>query len=457
MNKSLLLLPWFLTLVACVPRLQDPPPVLTSLVVPAPAGPGLTPAWWSIFHDPCLQTWLTMAWHDNLSLAQAHARMQAAQYRIDQAGAQLWPHAQAHADLENLRNSYNGARAIYNGQTYDYAAFSPLDIDYHLDFWGEYRDLTAIASDQAQLAQASERWSRLLLTAALIKTYFAWQSAAWLLERQQRLLDLATTATRISRSAVQAGTAPLSQLLAQQGERDKILAQQRDLQQRYAALQWALMTLIGQAPSVAPPPTSLQVANVDDLPLPQRIDLDRLASRPDIQMALWRVRAAAHRQKFAVTQYYPNIDLRAMLGFDSIGLDRLLSARSSGYALGPAIHLPIFEGGALDAQYHASAADYAAAVYAYNDSLLHAAQAVATDLSQLQQSRYKLEDLKTYRHRQTRLLAIAQRGFDSGITARQELVSAERATVIADIAYLQERLLWLDALTDTATDLGGGE
>ena len=63
----------------------------------------------------------------------------------------------------------------------------------------------------------------------------------------------------------------------------------------------------------------------------------------------WRVEAAAHDVKNAKAQFYPNINLVAFAGLSSIGLGNLLNAGSLQYGAGPAIHLPIFEGGKLRA------------------------------------------------------------------------------------------------------------
>src|SRR5256885_1602622 len=73
--------------------------------------------------------------------------------------------------------------------------------------------------------------------------------------------------------------------------------------------------------------------------------------RPDVAAARARVEAAAARIGAAKADFYPNINLNAFLGFDALtlhGLD-LFSAGSRTAGVGPAIHLPVFEAGRLQA------------------------------------------------------------------------------------------------------------
>ena len=51
----------------------------------------------------------------------------------------------------------------------------------------------------------------------------------------------------------------------------------------------------------------------------------------------------------AKAQFYPNVNIVAFAGLASLGLSNLLIGGSAIFGIGPAIHLPIFEGGRLNA------------------------------------------------------------------------------------------------------------
>ena len=117
---------------------------------------------------------------------------------------------------------------------------------------------------------------------------------------------------------------------------------------------------------------------------PAQLPADLLGQRADIAAARWRVEAAGHDVKNAKTQFYPNINLVAFAGLSSIGLGRLLDAGSQQWGVGPAIRLPIFEGGRLRANLRGKTADLDAAVESYNAAVLDAIHETADQIASAQ-------------------------------------------------------------------------
>src|SRR5579871_3127369 len=95
-----------------------------------------------------------------------------------------------------------------------------------------------------------------------------------------------------------------------------------------------------------------------DFGLPARLPAELLGRRPDVVAARYRVEAAAQGIKQEKAAFYPNVDLKALVGFQSLGLSNLFLSDSTVAAVGPAISLPIFDGGRLRAQYRGAEADY---------------------------------------------------------------------------------------------------
>ncbi len=112
------------------------------------------------------------------------------------------------------------------------------------------------------------------------------------------------------------------------------------LDEQAALLRHQLAALSAQPPGALntlspklPAPLALQAA--DD-----RLGLDLLGRRPDVVAARWRVEAATQKVGAARAQFYPNINLSAFAGFNSIGMDQLLkaSSRQFGFARRSACH-----------------------------------------------------------------------------------------------------------------------
>jgi outer membrane protein TolC len=97
----------------------------------------------------------------------------------------------------------------------------------------------------------------------------------------------------------------------------------------------------------------------------------------------WRVEASARDSDVARAQFYPNVNLMAFVGLSTLGLNRLFDSGSFNYGAGPALHLPLFDAGRLQANLDARRADVDASIEGYNGALLRALREVADELTGL--------------------------------------------------------------------------
>jgi NodT family efflux transporter outer membrane factor (OMF) lipoprotein len=118
--------------------------------------------------------------------------------------------------------------------------------------------------------------------------------------------------------------------------------------------------------------------------LPSSLPADLLGRRPDLVAARWRVEAASKSIVAGKTQFYPNLNLTAAAGTQSLLGDSLFGAPSRFFNIAPAISLPIFDGGRLRADLDSRDADYDLAVAQYNKSLVGALNQVSDTINQLQ-------------------------------------------------------------------------
>jgi outer membrane protein TolC len=96
------------------------------------------------------------------------------------------------------------------------------------------------------------------------------------------------------------------------------------------------------------------------------------------------VEAATQDVSSARSQFYPSVNLVAFAGFSSIGLDRLLNAGSEQWGVGPALRLPLFDGGRLRANLRGKAADLDIAIESYNATVIDAVRDVVDQLASKQ-------------------------------------------------------------------------
>ena len=92
----------------------------------------------------------------------------------------------------------------------------------------------------------------------------------------------------------------------------------------------------------------------------------RPASMLDPAFSSLRAEAAAKRIDVAHAAFYPNVNLTAYVGVQSLGLNMLGKSGSDIGSFGPAISLPIFNTGHLQGQYRGARGEYDAAVASYD-------------------------------------------------------------------------------------------
>ena len=116
---------------------------------------------------------------------------------------------------------------------------------------------------------------------------------------------------------------------------------------------------------------SPKLAPVRQQMLPASLPADLLGRRADLVAQRWRVDAASRQVDGGARRSSIRISTwSAFAGLSSLGLDKLVRAGSATYGIGPALHLPIFDGGRLRANLRARSAEVDAAVEAYNAALL---------------------------------------------------------------------------------------
>jgi len=161
------------------------------------------------------------------------------------------------------------------------------------------------------------------------------------------------------------------------------------------------------------------------LPLPTVLPADLLARRPDVLAAQARIEAATKGREAAHADFYPNINLTALVGFQAIGLSNLLTGDSFTYGAGPAIHLPIFDAGKIRARYAGATAELDAAIADYNGTVLSAVRQTADAMTQVQSLESQRADQQDALDSATRALALAESRYKSGLSDQIPMLNAE--------------------------------
>lgn len=443
-----------LTACAATPARLPPPHLETRAPLPAaraeadPALPWPVSDWWTQYHDPTLDTLMARALAGAPSLAQAQARVAQARAAIAAQAASGNAYVGASADLQRQRISEHGLFPVqFLGFTWYSQADLGVQLQYDVDWWGAHRAQVAAATDQARAAAAEADAARLALTAAVAQTYFGWQAdqarldlAAQAIAAQQRLLALARARTARGIDGSDAVHAAESALAAAERGRTALTASAE-------GRRIALAALLGIAPDALPPLQARPLPSAR-AGLPADVSLGLIGRRPDVAASRWRVEAAVQDVAAARAAFFPDLSLKALLGLSSIDLGKLLTAGSRVALLQPALTLPLFDGGRLQAGYGLRRAQLDAAIADYHASVVQAARDV-------QQQALALAQLGDEARQQDAALQAA-RALQANADARARAgLGDDRSRAQAALALLQaEDAAWVVAAARLAADIG---
>ena len=186
--------------------------------------------------------------------------------------------------------------------------------------------------------------------------------------------------------------------------------------------------------------------------LPDALSANLLGRNPEVVAARWRVEAAARNIGVARAQFYPDVNLMAFVGYQSLGLNNLFSSGSDIGSVGPAISLPLFEGGRLRANYKGARAEYEYAVASYNDALTQALRETGSLAALVDRSEATASALS----HSEEAYQLAKARYQGGLADYQEVLTSEDALLRAQLANtaIHSRGYSLDVALVKA--LGGG-
>jgi len=412
------------------PVLRNEAP-LAGIAVPS-GGAWPEAEWWKRYSDDQLDTLEQRALAASPSLDEAHKRFGTALRSIEIARAAGGASFQGNAQVQRQRLSEHGLiPSEFLGFTWYNQGDLSVQFQYDFDFWGKNRAAVQASVDEARAAEAERSSASLMLTTAVADTYFGLQAdQARLALAQQSLAALERNRSLAAKRVARGIDAPdnVQQADAQlAGVREVAAGYEGSGELRRAAL----AALLGIAPKDLPvlQPKPLPVV---DAALPDNIGIDLIARRPDIAAERWRIEAALQRVDEARAEFYPDISLGAMIGLQSIDLDKLFSAGSRVAGVGPALHLPLFERARLRAAYGVSQAQLEAAASQYDATVVDAARDVAAQALGLRQ-------IAARRGARGQQIAAAQ-ALQETVAARvRRGVSDDRSLLVAQAEVLQQR------------------
>ena len=445
-------------LVACSsPKVQPPTPAWSDAQLGLHTNASTTvPAdWWTTWGDARLQALIGQALQDHPGMQQAAARVRRAQASTQLANAADRPQVGLGADFSRQRYSANGlfpkpiAGNTWNNDTLQ------VSLGWTPDLWGEHAAALAAAVGQTRAAQADAAMASQLLVSQILRSSIGLARLLAQQDANTQMIALRETAQDLVRQRHAAGLDTRIEQAQNEGALAEWQTQHRALQEQIALARHQLAVLCGL------PPQALQdyAPRLDSYalsPLPAQLGADLLGRRPDVVAARWRAEAAQQQTHVARTQFYPSVNLGVFAGYNALGTQHLLEAGSRQYGIVPALRLPLFEGGRLQAQLSGREAERDLAVAQYKQAVLdavrEAADAIRSSEGAAQQAAEQSHALAAAAQAHT----LAQQREQAGLGNRLNVLATQAALLGQQRSAIDIQARQLDVRVQLVRSLGGG-
>ena len=413
--------------------------------------------WWRAYGDTQLNSLIDEALQASPTMAVARARIAESRANLGQARASLFPTLSAEASAVENKQSYNyGIPPSFVPHGYNDYGKAALDFSYEFDFWGKNRAAVAASASEARAAEADHAQARLTLSTAvaaayadLARLYAERDVALRSVQSRQETLDLVTR-------RVADGADTQAELKQAEAGPPSARADVAAIDEQIAQTRNQIAALLGAGPDRGLTLARPAAPALKAFGLPPRLAADLIGRRPDVIAARWRAQAAAKRIGVAQAQFYPDINLVADIGFQALGLRNLFASGSDIGQVGPAVTLPIFEGGKLRANLRGARANYDEAVASYDAAVVQALHDVADAAAGERALATRLKESRNALTAYEEAYRVARLRYDGGLANFQTVLLAEDSVLQArrTVVDLEARGFTLDIQLIKA--LGGG-
>lgn len=414
-------------------------------------------SWWTEYCDPQLNQLINEALEGSPDLEKAAARVRAADALAETAASTLGPHIGAAATVAEAKQSYqNGIPSAFVPHGWKDIGVAGAGLDWQVDFFGKNRALLASATSEAEAARAERAQARLTLATAVAATYAdlaqlfsdrdAAEDALRIRADSENLIGQLAARGLETNAALERAKAGHAAAGAELAALDKSIGLTRN----------AIAALLGEGPDRGLRITRPAPGAIRALGLPANLAAGLVGRRPDVTAARLSAQAAASQVQVAKAEFYPNVNLVAFIGVESLGLNMLTKSGSSIGGVAPAVTLPIFNSGRLQGNYRGARARYDEAVAIYDETLTKALREVADAALSVRALGARLAMTREAAAASTQAYELARQRYARGLgnyltvlTAEDDLIANRRA-----VADLETRGFALDIALVRA--LGGG-
>jgi multidrug efflux system outer membrane protein len=429
-----------------------PVPVFKSQVGPSEASSIADLPWWQVFNDKALQSLISEGLTNNYDLVTATARIQEAQQQVAVVRSQLFPQVGYQA-IAARQKEFIPIEQIGN-ITYNTFGLA-LNAAWELDVWGRIRRATDAAQANLYAQQDVRRAVMLALASDIATSYF-------LLIELDRELAIAQESSRTYKDTLdyftlrfEGGKDTKLAVDRAQGAYDASQASIASLNRAIVQAENAVCILLGAYPRTIARGTGLAAQTMPaQTPVGETTAL--LERRPDIMQAEQVMIGANAEIGVAVANYFPVIGLSALFGGQGTHPEDVFKSNFGIWSIGAGLAGPIFQGGRLQAAYHAQQAYWDETIAQYKKTVITAFQETSDALIAQQMLVSQRAALEHQVGALREAVDLALERYRAGKASYIEVLDAEQALFPSENALAQTQRDQLLAVVNLYKALGGG-
>ena len=402
--------------------------------------------WWLQQNDPLLVELIDAAQLVSPSVITARSNIQQAQAARVVSEAALLPTLDAVGGFSRSRPAPVNRTAVPNLTN---AAQMGLQTNWEIDLFGQNE--ASLNADKERFLGAQARWhaARVLVAAEIANQYYGFRAC----EKQLLVVDADARSrrqtSRLNEQLVQAGfvapaTVALARATAAEGN-SRITVQRVECELGIKAMAamtaWAEPELRQKLAQAAP--ASLQQGIPDISSIPAEV----LGQRPDVYNAARELTAASFEVGSARAQRYPRLSIGGTVARNKTNAHGFTQNYDT-WSFGPiALTIPLYDGGAADANVDAAKARYEEAAGTYRGIVRQAVREVEEALVNLQSTADRGEDTQVAALGYSTSFSGTEARYKTGLASLVELEEARRMLLAAQSALIslerERRSAWI--------------
>jgi NodT family efflux transporter outer membrane factor (OMF) lipoprotein len=424
------------------------------------------PRWWGAFRDPILTSLTERVAAANLDVRTATLRLAESRFQLGVTASAEFPSINGNASYQRELFSQNGVLSLIKpfapaGTPFVIPPISiwqtGFDASWEIDFWGRVRRQVEAAGAQVEASEDQRRDTLVSVLAELARDYIELRGIQTQIAIAKANLASSNDILQLTKTRAEKGLTTGLDVENAAAQVEAVRATLPSLDDQETEHINALSLLLDE------PPGALrgELARAKPtLPTPPRVPLgipsELARRRPDIRQAEAQLHAATATIGVAVADFYPRVTFNGNVELNALDLKNLWKGSSLQYVLGPAISLPIFEGGRLKSTLEFREAQQQEAAIAYHKTVLQAWHEVVNALVAYRTEQERRARLKAQTDHSRQALMLSRVRYANGVADFITTLDAERTLLQAELQYAQSTTAVSTNLVQLYKALGGG-